>query len=210
MRAADYIIDIGPGAGVNGGKVVCAGNAEEICACEESITGQYLSGRKHIPVPAARRKGNGAELMLYGAAEHNLKNIDVRFPLGEMICVTGVSGSGKSSLIQEILYKILASEKNRAKVRPGKYARIEGLENVDKVIALDQSPIGRTPRSNPATYTGLFDDIRSLFASTQDARVRGYAQGRFSFNTKGGRCEACSGDGLVRIEMHFLPDVYVP
>ena len=210
MRAADYVIDIGPGAGINGGRVVCAGTAEEICACEESITGQYLSGKKHIPVPARRRKGNGAELVLYGAAEHNLKSIDVRFPLGEMICVTGVSGSGKSSLIQEILYKILASEKNRAKVRPGKYERIEGLEHVDKVIALDQSPIGRTPRSNPATYTGLFDDIRSLYASTQDARIRGYAQGRFSFNTKGGRCEACSGDGLVRIEMHFLPDVYVP
>ena len=210
MREADYIVDIGPGAGVNGGRVVCAGSAEEICACPGSITGQYLSGKKRIPVPAARRKGNGEELVLYGAAEHNLKNIDVHFPLGEMICVTGVSGSGKSSLIQEILYKILASEKNRAKVRPGKYGRMEGLEHVDKVIALDQSPIGRTPRSNPATYTGLFDDIRNLFASTQDARVRGYAAGRFSFNTKGGRCEACSGDGLVRIEMHFLPDVYVP
>ena len=210
MRAADHIIDIGPGAGINGGKVVCTGTVDEICACPESVTGQYLSGKKHIPVPTARRKGNGHELVLYGASEHNLRNITVRFPLGELICVTGVSGSGKSSLIQEVLYKILASEKNRARVRPGRYERIEGLEYVDKVIALDQSPIGRTPRSNPATYTGLFDDIRNLFAATQDARMRGYNQGRFSFNTKGGRCEACSGDGLVRIEMHFLPDVYVP
>ena len=210
MRAADHVIDIGPGAGINGGRVVCAGTVDEICACPESVTGQYLSGKKHIPVPMTRRKGNGHELVVRGAAEHNLKNIDVRFPLGELICVTGVSGSGKSSLIQEILYKVLASEKNRAKTRPGKYERIDGLEFVDKVIALDQSPIGRTPRSNPATYTGVFDDIRSLFASTQDARMRGYNQGRFSFNTKGGRCEACSGDGLVRIEMHFLPDVYVP
>ena len=210
MRAADHVIDIGPGAGINGGRVVCAGTVDEICACPESVTGQYLSGKKHIPVPTTRRKGNGHELVVRGAAEHNLKNIDVRFPLGELICVTGVSGSGKSSLIQEILYKVLASEKNRAKTRPGKYERIDGLEFVDKVIALDQSPIGRTPRSNPATYTGVFDDIRSLFASTQDARMRGYNQGRFSFNTKGGRCEACSGDGLVCIEMHFLPDVYVP
>ena len=210
MRAADYLVDVGPGAGVNGGKIVCTGSVEDICACEESITGQYLSGKKHIPVPAVRRSGNGHFLTVYGAAEHNLKSIDVSFPLGELICVTGVSGSGKSSLIQEILYKALAAEKNRAKTRPGRFERIEGLEYVDKVIALDQSPIGRTPRSNPATYTGLFDDIRALFASTQDARMRGYNQGRFSFNTKGGRCEACSGDGLVRIEMHFLPDVYVP
>ena len=210
MRAADHVIDIGPGAGINGGKVVCAGTVDDLCACPESVTGQYLSGRKKIPVPTARRKGNGHELVIRGAAEHNLKGIDVHFPLGELICVTGVSGSGKSSLIQEILYKILASEKNRAKVHPGKYDSIEGLDFVDKVIALDQSPIGRTPRSNPATYTGLFDDIRNLFASTQDARLRGYNQGRFSFNTKGGRCEACSGDGLVKIEMHFLPDVYVP
>ena len=210
MRAADHVIDIGPGAGVNGGKVVCAGTVDDLCACPESVTGQYLSGQKKIPVPTVRRHGNGHELIIRGAAEHNLKGIDVHFPLGELICVTGVSGSGKSSLIQEILYKILASEKNRAKVHPGKYDSIEGLEHVDKVIALDQSPIGRTPRSNPATYTGLFDDIRNLFASTQDARLRGYGQGRFSFNTKGGRCEACSGDGLVKIEMHFLPDVYVP
>ena len=210
MHAADHIIDIGPGAGVNGGQVVCAGTVEEICACPQSMTGQYLSGAKSIPVPSVRRKGTGKNLVIRGAAEHNLKNIDVSFPLGELICVTGVSGSGKSSLVQEILYKTLASEKNRAKIRPGKYDHMEGLEYVDKVIALDQSPIGRTPRSNPATYTGVFDDIRSLFASTQDARMRGYNQGRFSFNTKGGRCEACSGDGLVRIEMHFLPDVYVP
>ena len=210
MRAADHVIDIGPGAGINGGKVVCAGTVDDLCACPESVTGQYLSGQKKIPVPTVRRHGNGHELVIRGAAEHNLKGIDVHFPLGELICVTGVSGSGKSSLIQEILYKILASEKNRAKVHPGKFDSIEGLEHVDKVIALDQSPIGRTPRSNPATYTGLFDDIRNLFASTQDARLRGYGQGRFSFNTKGGRCEACSGDGLVKIEMHFLPDVYVP
>ena len=210
MRAADYLVDVGPGAGVNGGRIVCTGSVEDICACEESITGQYLSGKKHIPVPVSRRSGNGHMLTIYGASEHNLKSIDVSFPLGELICVTGVSGSGKSSLIQEILYKELAAEKNRAKLRPGRFERIEGLEHVDKVIALDQSPIGRTPRSNPATYTGLFDDIRALFASTQDARMRGYNQGRFSFNTKGGRCEACSGDGLVRIEMHFLPDVYVP
>ena len=210
MRAADHVIDIGPGAVVNGGKVVCAGTVDDLCACPESVTGQYLSAQKKIPVPTARRHGNGHELVIRGAAEHNLKGIDVHFPLGELICVTGVSGSGKSSLIQEILYKILASEKNRAKVHPGKFDSIEGLEHVDKVIALDQSPIGRTPRSNPATYTGLFDDIRNLFASTQDARLRGYGQGRFSFNTKGGRCEACSGDGLVKIEMHFLPDVYVP
>ena len=210
MRAADYLVDVGPGAGVNGGRIVCTGSVEDICACEESITGQYLSGKKHIPVPVSRRSGNGHMLTIYGASEHNLKSIDVSFPLGELICVTGVSGSGKSSLIQEILYKELAAEKNRAKLRPGRFERIEGLEYVDKVIALDQSPIGRTPRSNPATYTGLFDDIRALFASTQDARMRGYNQGRFSFNTKGGRCEACSGDGLVRIEMHFLPDVYVP
>ena len=210
MYAADHIIDIGPGAGVNGGKVVCTGTAEEICACPESVTGQYLSGKKRIPVPGTRRKGNGSELTVYGAQENNLKNITVRFPLGKLICVTGVSGSGKSSLVHEILYKVLAAEKNRAKTRPGRFERIDGLEYVDKVIALDQSPIGRTPRSNPATYTGVFDDIRNLFASTQDARMRGYNQGRFSFNTKGGRCEACSGDGLVRIEMHFLPDVYVP
>ena len=210
MRAADYIVDIGPGAGVNGGQVVCAGTADEICACEQSITGQYLSGRMKIPVPEKRRAGNGKSLRILGASENNLKNIDADIPLGKLICVTGVSGSGKSSLINEILYKTLAAEKNRVKVRPGKCAGIEGLEHVDKVIALDQSPIGRTPRSNPATYTGAFNDIRDLFASTQDAKLRGYNQGRFSFNVKGGRCEACSGDGLLKIEMHFLPDVYVP
>ncbi len=210
MRAADYILDIGPGAGVNGGELVCAGTVDDICACPDSVTGQYLSRKKTIPVPAERRKGNGRKLVIRGAAENNLKDIDVEIPLGELICVTGVSGSGKSSLINEILYKTLAAEKNRAKVKPGKCRGIEGLENVDKVIALDQSPIGRTPRSNPATYTGVFNDIRDLFSSTQDARMRGFGQGRFSFNTKGGRCEACSGDGLVKIEMHFLPDVYVP
>ena len=210
MRAADHIIDIGPGAGVNGGRVVCAGSIEDICACEDSITGQYLSGKKFIPVPVSRRKGFGKQLVIRGASENNLKNIDVAFPMGTLICVTGVSGSGKSSLVNEVLYKTLAAEKNRAKVRPGKCIGIEGLEFVDKVIALDQSPIGRTPRSNPATYTGVFNDIRDLFATTQDAKLRGYGQGRFSFNVKGGRCEACSGDGLVKIEMHFLPDVYVP
>ena len=210
MRAADHIIDIGPGAGINGGRVVASGSIEEICSVEESVTGQYLSGKKKIPVPERRRSGNGKSLWIRGAAENNLKDIDVEIPLGKLICVTGVSGSGKSSLINEVLYKTLAAEKNRVKVRPGKCRGIEGLEAVDKVIALDQSPIGRTPRSNPATYTGVFNDIRDLFASTQDARLRGYGQGRFSFNVKGGRCEACSGDGLVKIEMHFLPDVYVP
>ena len=210
MREADHVIDIGPGAGVNGGRVVCAGSVEDICACPASITGQYLSGRKRIPVPETRRAGNGRSIWIRGARENNLKSIDVEIPLGKLICVTGVSGSGKSSLINEVLYKTLAAEKNRSKVRPGKCERIEGLEYVDKVIALDQSPIGRTPRSNPATYTGVFNDIRDLFASTNDAKLRGYGQGRFSFNVKGGRCEACSGDGLLKIEMHFLPDVYVP
>ena len=210
MREADHVIDIGPGAGVNGGRVVCAGSVEEICACEESVTGQYLSGKKRIPLPETRREGNGRSIWIRGAQENNLKNIDVEIPLGKLICVTGVSGSGKSSLINEVLYKTLASEKNRSKVRPGRCGRIEGLEHVDKVIALDQSPIGRTPRSNPATYTGVFNDIRDLFASSNDAKLRGYGQGRFSFNVKGGRCEACSGDGLLKIEMHFLPDVYVP
>ena len=210
MRAADYIVDVGPGAGVNGGRIVCAGSVDDICACPESVTGQYLSGKKKIPVPETRRAGSGRFLRIRGAKENNLKNIDVDIPLGKLVCVTGVSGSGKSSLINEILYKTLAAEKNRVKVRPGKCDGIDGLEYVDKVIALDQSPIGRTPRSNPATYTGVFGDIRELFASTQDAKLRGYGQGRFSFNVKGGRCEACSGDGLLKIEMHFLPDVYVP
>ena len=210
MRAADYVVDIGPGAGINGGQVVCAGSIEDICACPDSITGAYLSGRKKIPVPEKRREGSGKSIWIRGARENNLKNIDVEIPLGKLICVTGVSGSGKSSLINDIFYKTLAAEKNRVKVRPGKCDRMEGLEYVDKVIALDQSPIGRTPRSNPATYTGVFNDIRNLFAATQDARLRGYNQGRFSFNVKGGRCEACCGDGLLKVEMHFLPDVYVP
>ncbi len=210
IRAADFVVDIGPGAGVKGGELVCAGSVEDICNCEESITGQYLSGKKKIPVPEKRREGNGKRILIKNAQENNLKGIDVEIPLGKLVCVTGVSGSGKSSLINEILYKTLAAEKNRVKVRPGKSDGIEGLENIDKVICLDQSPIGRTPRSNPATYTGVFNDIRELFASTQDAKLRGYNQGRFSFNVRGGRCEACSGDGLVKIEMHFLPDVYVP
>ena len=210
MRAADYVVDIGPGAGINGGQVVCAGSVEDICACPASITGAYLSGRKKIPVPEKRRDGSGKSIWIRGARENNLKNIDVEIPLGKLVCVTGVSGSGKSSLINEIFYKTLAAAKNRVKVRPGKCDGLEGLEYVDKVIALDQSPIGRTPRSNPATYTGVFNDIRNLFAATQDARLRGYNQGRFSFNVKGGRCEACCGDGLLKVEMHFLPDVYVP
>ena len=210
MRAADYLIDIGPGAGVHGGEVVCAGTPEEVARCERSITGQYLSGKKKIPVPAQRRTGNGHALVIRGATEHNLKHVDVQIPLGVMTCVTGVSGSGKSSLVNEVLYKTLAGKLNHAKLRPGKCDGIDGVEYLDKIINIDQSPIGRTPRSNPATYTGLFDDIRSLFASTQDAKLRGYSAGRFSFNIRGGRCEACSGDGLLKIEMNFLPDVYVP
>ncbi len=210
MRAADHLIDIGPGAGVHGGEVVFEGTAEEICKCEKSITGQYLSGKKTIPIPTARRTGNGHSIVIRNAAQNNLKGIDVRFPLGVMTCVTGVSGSGKSSLVNEILYKKLAAELHRAKTRAGKCDGVDGLEYVDKIIAIDQSPIGRSPRSNPASYTGLFDDIRQLFASTQDAKLRGYNAGRFSFNVRGGRCEACAGDGLLKIEMHFLPDVYVP
>jgi len=210
MRAADYIVDIGPGAGVHGGKVVCAGTAEEIEKCPESITGQYLSGAKKVPVPEERRTGRGEYLKVFGAQENNLKNIDVSIPLGTFTCVTGVSGSGKSSLVNEIIYNELANKLNRAKTRPGKHDRIEGLEHLDKIISIDQSPIGRSPRSNPATYTGLFNDIRELFASTQDAKARGYQASRFSFNVRGGRCEACAGDGLLKIEMHFLPDVYVP
>ena len=210
MRAADWIVDIGPGAGVHGGEVVAQGTVEDIIAEPRSITGQYLSGARRIPVPARRREGNGKKLVIRGASENNLKDIDVEIPLGVLTCVTGVSGSGKSSLINEVLYKTLASVKNRAHVRPGRCRGIEGLEHVDKVINIDQSPIGRTPRSNPATYTGVFNDIRELFASTQDAKLHGYGPGRFSFNVKGGRCEACSGDGLIKIEMHFLPDVYVP
>ena len=210
MRAADYIVDIGPGAGVHGGQVVAAGTAEEVMNTPGSITGDYLSGRKKILVPAQRRTGSGHILTVRGAAENNLQNVDVSIPLGTFTCVTGVSGSGKSSLVNEILYKRLAADLNRAKTRPGRHAGIEGEEFLDKVIDIDQSPIGRTPRSNPATYTGLFNDIRELFASTQDAKARGYGPGRFSFNVRGGRCEACSGDGLLKIEMHFLPDIYVP
>ena len=209
MRAADYIVDIGPGAGEHGGQVVVAGTAEDIMKNENSITGAYLSGRMKIPVPKTRRTPTGW-LTVKGAQENNLKNIDVDFPLGVLTCVTGVSGSGKSSLVNEILYKRLAKELNRARTIPGKHADIVGMEQLDKVIAIDQSPIGRTPRSNPATYTGVFDQIRDLFAATADARARGYKKGRFSFNVKGGRCEACSGDGIIKIEMHFLPDVYVP
>ncbi len=210
MRSADYIVDVGPGAGVHGGEIVAAGTVKDICKAKRSITGDYLSGRKRIPVPEIRRAGNGSYLTVKGARENNLRNIDVRFPLGEFICVTGISGSGKSSLINEILYKTLASELNGARARAGKCDGVEGLEFVDKVIGIDQQPIGRTPRSNPATYTGVFNDIRAVFAETQDAKMRGYGPGRFSFNVKGGRCEACEGNGILQIEMHFLPDVYVP
>ena len=210
MYAADCIVDVGPGAGIHGGQIVCTGNVDEIKACEASITGQYLSGRRAVPVPAERRKGNGKFLEIRGAAENNLKNINVKIPLGKLVCVTGVSGSGKSSLINEILYKTLARELNRAKTISGKHKELRGIENLDKVIEIDQSPIGRTPRSNAATYTGLFTDIRALFATTQDAKMRGFDQSRFSFNVKGGRCEACQGDGIIKIEMHFLSDVYVP
>ena len=209
MRAADCIVDIGPGAGEHGGQVVAVGTAEDIMKNPASITGAYLSGRLSIPVPAERRAPTGW-LTVRGAKENNLKNIDVSFPLGVMTCVTGVSGSGKSSLVNEILYKALAKKLNRARMIPGKFNKIEGVEQLDKIIAIDQSPIGRTPRSNPATYTGVFDLIRDLFASTPDAKAKGYSKGRFSFNVKGGRCEACSGDGIIKIEMHFLPDVYVP
>lgn len=210
MYAADYIVDVGPGAGIHGGQIVCTGDVNKIKACKDSVTGQYLSGKRCVPVPENRRKGNGKFLEIIGAAENNLKNINVKIPLGEFVCVTGVSGSGKSSLINEILYKTLARELNGAKTVSGKYKKIKGIENLDKVIQIDQSPIGRTPRSNPATYTGVFTDIRALFASTQDAKMRGFSQSRFSFNVKGGRCEACQGDGIIKIEMHFLSDVYVP
>ena len=210
MLAADHIIDIGPGAGVHGGNVVFNGKVADILKSEDSITGQYLSGRRKVEVPEKRRKGNGKKLKIIGAAQNNLKNINVDIPLGELVCVTGVSGSGKSSLINEILYKYLASHLNGAKTKPGKFKDIKGVEELDKVIQINQSPIGRTPRSNPATYTGLFTDIRELYASTQDAKIRGFNAGRFSFNVKGGRCEACQGDGILKIEMHFLPDIYVP
>ncbi len=210
MRASDFIVDIGPGAGVHGGEVIFAGKTEEIVNCKESITGQYLSGERKILLPKERRKGNGNFLSLKGGKENNLKNVNVEIPLGTFTCVTGVSGSGKSSLVNEILYKKLASSLNRSKTHPGKFTSLEGIENLDKVIDIDQSPIGRTPRSNPATYTGVFTDIRDLFASTNEAKMKGYNSGRFSFNVRGGRCEACEGDGILKIEMHFLPDVYVP
>lgn len=210
MKNADFIVDVGPGAGIHGGEIVCAGTPDKIMKCKKSITGQYLSGAKKIPVPAQRRKGNGVFLEVIGASQNNLKNIDVKIPLGVFTCVTGVSGSGKSSLVNEIIYKELAGKLNRAKIRSGKFKKMNGIENLDKVINIDQSPIGRTPRSNPATYTGVFTDIRELFASTNDAKVKGYNSGRFSFNVKGGRCEACEGDGILKIEMHFLPDIYVP
>ena len=210
MLAADYVVDVGPGAGVHGGEIIATGTAQEIMQCENSLTGQYLSGARRIPLPHERRKGSGNVLRIRGAQENNLQKVDVDIPLGTFTVVTGVSGSGKSSLINEVLYKALAAELNGARARAGKHDGIDGLEHLDKVIAIDQSPIGRTPRSNPATYTGLFGDIRELFSKTQDAKARGYGPGRFSFNVRGGRCEACTGDGLIKIEMHFLPDIYVP
>ena len=210
MYAADQIIDIGPGAGVHGGNVMAQGTAEEVKLVSNSVTGQYLSGRKQIKVPAKRRKSNGRSIEVKGATEHNLKNVNVKFPLGQFICVTGVSGSGKSTLVNEVLYKSIAKELNGSNEKPGKCKEITGLDNIDKIINIDQSPIGRTPRSNPATYTGVFDIIRDIFANTNEAKMRGYEKGRFSFNVDGGRCEACNGDGILRIEMHFLPDIYVP
>ena len=210
MRAADFIVDVGPGAGVHGGEIVCAGTPAEVMACENSITGQYLSGKRKIPVPAERRPGNGSFLTIKKAKENNLKGVTVKIPLGTFTCVSGVSGSGKSSLVNEVLFKTLSAELNGSRVKPGQCGGIDGLEFLDKVIDIDQSPIGRTPRSNPATYTGVFTDIRELFAQTADAKMRGYNSGRFSFNVKGGRCEACEGDGILKIEMHFLPDIFVP
>ena len=204
------MVDVGPGAGIHGGEIVAQGSIADLEAEPRSVTGKYLSGEKSIPVPTVRRPGSGRRLKVFGCRENNLQGIDVSIPLGTLCCVTGVSGSGKSSLVNEIIYKKLAGSLNHARIRPGRHDRFEGIEYLDKVICIDQSPIGRTPRSNPATYTGLFNEIRDLFASTQDAKLRGYGPGRFSFNTKGGRCEACGGDGLVKIEMHFLPDVYVP
>ncbi len=210
MRAADYIVDIGPGAGIHGGEIVCSGSVEDIEKCEKSITGQYLSGKRKIAVPEKRREGNGKSLVVKGAKQNNLKNIDVEIPLGKFVCVTGVSGSGKSSLVNEIIYKKLVTELNGAKKFPGEHDCFEGIENLDKIIDIDQSPIGRTSRSNPATYTGVFDDIRNIYAETKDAKIKGYKSSRFSFNVKGGRCEACQGDGITKIKMHFLPDIYVP
>lgn len=210
MYAADYIVDIGPGAGMHGGEVVCCGDIDAIKACKNSVTGQYLSGRRAVAVPAKRRKGNGKKIKIFGASQNNLKNIDIEIPLGKFICVTGVSGSGKSSLVNEILYKSLAWQLNGAKKKPGSHKKITGVKNLDKIIDINQAPIGRTPRSNPATYTGVFSDIRELFAATNDAKVKGFKSSRFSFNVKSGRCEACQGDGLIKIEMHFLPDIYVP
>ncbi|MHB8986568.1 MAG: UvrA family protein, partial [Eubacteriales bacterium] len=210
MLSADHIIDIGPGAGEHGGRVVAAGTVDEVVACPESLTGMYLSGKRAIPVPAARRSPNGKYVEVLGAVENNLKNIDVRFPLGVFTCVTGVSGSGKSTLVNDVLYRKLAHELHGTRTQPARCREILGLEHLDKVIDIDQSPIGRTPRSNPATYTGVFNDIRDLYTRTPESKVRGYKPGRFSFNVKGGRCEACQGDGIIKIEMHFLPDVYVP
>ena len=210
MRAADYLIDVGPGAGHAGGEIVAAGTPDEVAANESSLTGQYLSGKREIPTPTERRKGNGEKIRVTGASENNLKNISVDFPLGKFVAVTGVSGSGKSTLVNEILKKALAQKINRNSNKPGRFKTITGYEAIEKLIDIDQSPIGRTPRSNPATYTSVFDDIRDLFAKTNEAKVRGYKKGRFSFNVKGGRCEACKGDGIIKIEMHFLPDVYVP
>ncbi|MCY7184631.1 excinuclease ABC subunit UvrA, partial [Streptococcus gallolyticus] len=210
MRQADWLIDVGPGAGDFGGQIVASGTPEDVAKNKKSITGQYLSGAKEIPVPLERRKGNGRVLRVKGASENNLQNIDVTFPLGKFIAVTGVSGSGKSTLVNSILKKAVAQKLNRNSAKPGKHKALAGIENIERLIDIDQSPIGRTPRSNPATYTGVFDDIRDLFAKTNEAKIRGYKKGRFSFNVKGGRCEACSGDGIIKIEMHFLPDVYVP
>lgn len=210
MRVADYLIDIGPGAGVEGGQVMAAGTPKQVARSKRSLTGQYLAGKKYIPIPATRRQGNGNFIEIIGATENNLKDIDVKFPLGEFIAVTGVSGSGKSTLVNMILKRALAQKLHHNSEKPGKFKEIKGTEHLEKVINIDQSPIGRTPRSNPATYTGVFDDIRGLFAQTNQAKLRGYGKGRFSFNVKGGRCEACKGDGIIKIEMNFLPDVYVP
>jgi excinuclease ABC subunit A len=210
MLAADYLVDIGPKAGVHGGQIVAEGTPQEVMKNSNSLTGQYLTGKKRIEVPQNRRKGNKKNLEIIGASENNLKNLKVKFPLGKFICVTGVSGSGKSTLINEILYKVISNNLYRSKEKPGKYKSIKGLENIDKIVDISQSPIGRTPRSNPATYTSVFDDIRDVFTETKEAKMRGYDKSRFSFNVKGGRCEACWGDGVKKIEMHFLPDVYVP